>query len=149
MRPVAYVEFNLIIQGLYEMGTNWIAGPVPNKPSYGERWAEMCTRIHEKGPRWFKKSLFKPDPVGKGDCAEFNSESFHAYMHPMDIAGHCITGKYCPGEPERVIDELKKTVTELMQIIRDTFPEVSITAQLRTRKVVMDLDQCSRENFDM
>ena len=36
-----------------------------------------------------------------------------------------------------------------MKIIRETFPEVNITAQLKTRKVVMDLDRCTREKFDM
>lgn len=149
MREVAYIEFNLNIQGLYFWGKGWIVEPDPQKPSYPDRWAEMCSKLRENGPMWFKGSLFKPSAKGNGACEEFNSDSFHAYMHPMDIAGHRITSKYCPGEPERVVDDLKKNIAELMKIIRETFPEVSITAQLKTRKVVMDLDKATHENFDM
>lgn len=151
MREVAYIEYNLNIQGLYGWGTGWIREPDPEKPSYPDRWAEMCSKLRENGPSWFKGSLFKPVPKGNSVsvCEEFTSDSFHAYMHPMDIAGHRITSKYCPGEPERVVGELKKNLDELMKIIRETFPEVNITAQLKTRKVVMDLDRCTRENFDM
>ena len=77
MREVAYIEYNLNIQGLYGWGTGWIR------------------------------------------------------------------------EPERVVGKLKKNLDELMKIIRETFPEVNITAQLKTRKVVMDFDRCTHENFDM
>lgn len=150
MREVAYIEYNLNIQGLYGWGTGWIIEPDPEKPSYPDRWAEMCSKLREKGPNWFKGSLFKPSPKNRnGYCEEFNSDRFHAYMHPMDIAGHCITSKYCPGEPERVVGELKNNLAELMKIIRETFPEVNITAELKTRKVVMDLDKCTKEDFVM
>ncbi len=149
MQQVAYIDFNINIQGLYGWGTGWIVEKDPQKPSYPDRWAEMCSKLRENGPSWFKGSLFKPSPRGNGACEEFNSDSFHAYMHPMDIAGHHITSKFCPGEVERAVGDMKKTVGELMKIIRETFPEVNITAQLKTRKVVIDLDRCSRETFEM
>ena len=114
MREVAYIEYNLNIQGLYGWGTGWIIEPDPEKPSYPDRWAEMCSKLRENGPSWFKGSLFKPCPKNTASCEEFNSDSFHAYMHPMDIAGHRITSKYCPGEPERVVGELKKNLAELI-----------------------------------
>jgi hypothetical protein len=74
-------------------------------------------------------------------CEEFLSSGFRAYMHPMDIAGEYISSRYCPSGADEAEEFVTKNMTQLMAIIRKTFPEVNITAQLKMHRYDINLDR--------
>ena len=146
-RKIAYISYNLNIQGLYFWGKGWKVEPDPEKPSYQLRWARMCMLLNEQRsiteatdyPYLFRSSVL--DMGDSSKCEEFLASGFRAYMHPMDIAGEYISSRYCPSGADEAEEFVTKNMTQLMAIIRKTFPEVEITAQLKMHRYDFDLDR--------
>lgn len=146
-RVIAYISYNLNIQGLYFWGKGWKVEPDPEKPSYQLRWARMCHELNVKRritepseyPYLFRSSVLDMGDSGKSE--EFLSSGFRAYMHPMDIAGEYISSRYCPSGADEAEEIVTKNMTQLMAIIRKTFPEVNITAQLNMHRYDINLDR--------
>ena len=133
MAKIAYIKYNLNISGLYGWGKGWL------DPSYPSRWRSMCDELLSRGPSAFRESALKYGTSGA--CDIFSNTRFHAYMHPMDIAGHIMSCDLCPGDNERVSGVLVSQMTELAAFIRNWFPELELSMLLRQRRYDFDTDK--------
>jgi len=132
MRKIAFVKYRLNLAGLYFWGKGWRSQEI------SARWEKMCADL-KTGPIFcFRESALVPSDYSRP--AQFFSDKFSAYMHPMEVTGYYKTSEYCPGEELRAMDDLKDDMKYLLQVIRQTFPDIDITAALDAKSYIIDLD---------
>lgn len=133
MRKIAYIKYRLNLSGLYFWGKGWRSQEV------AARWEQMCTELKTGNIFCFRESILVPSDFGRS--AQFFSDKFSAYMHPMEVTGYYRTSEYCPGEELRAMEDLKDYMKYLLQVIRQTFSDIDISASLDAQSYIIDLDE--------
>lgn len=135
---MTYAKFQVLINGIYGWGIGYL------KREYVSRWTECCERIKEaKIGKFAYANLILPPKDGFVNTSEkFVGEHFYAYMHPMEIAGECVSCPNCitENEGEKFGNYIKEDLEKVVEVIKECFPEIEITARIRVKCNKVDID---------